>query len=79
MPGFDGTGPSGRGPMTGRGMGYCAIPLGAGNQPESAVAPLLSVASMRPAYRFFFGRGLRLGRGRGRGCRRGHSRGRWRW
>ena len=27
MPGFDGTGPLGLGPMTGRGMGYCAIPL----------------------------------------------------
>ncbi|MBN1923978.1 MAG: DUF5320 domain-containing protein [Nanoarchaeota archaeon] len=23
MPGFDGTGPNGRGPMTGRGMGPC--------------------------------------------------------
>ena len=27
MPGFNGTGPHGKGPMTGRGMGYCAIPL----------------------------------------------------
>ena len=27
MPGFNGTGPSGIGPMTGRGMGYCVIPL----------------------------------------------------
>ena len=27
MPGFDGTGPHGKGPMTGRGMGCCAIPL----------------------------------------------------
>ena len=27
MPGFDGTGPMGTGPMTGRGMGYCAVPL----------------------------------------------------
>jgi len=25
MPGFDGTGPTGLGPMTGRGMGYCAV------------------------------------------------------
>lgn len=25
MPGFDGTGPRGRGPMTGRGMGYCVF------------------------------------------------------
>lgn len=27
MPGYDGTGPRGTGPMTGGGMGYCAIPL----------------------------------------------------
>jgi hypothetical protein len=27
MPGFDGTGPRGLGPMTGRGEGYCAIVL----------------------------------------------------
>jgi hypothetical protein len=27
MPGFDGTGPAGRGPFTGRGEGYCAVPL----------------------------------------------------
>jgi hypothetical protein len=27
MPGFDGTGPLGLGPMTGRGMGYCVMCL----------------------------------------------------
>jgi hypothetical protein len=27
MPGGDGTGPLGRGPMTGRGMGYCVVTL----------------------------------------------------
>ncbi len=32
MPGFDGTGPRGMGPMTGGGRGFCAIPL-AGNWP----------------------------------------------
>lgn len=26
MPGFDGTGPAGMGPMTGWGRGYCAVP-----------------------------------------------------
>jgi len=26
MPGGDGTGPRGMGPMTGRGMGFCAVP-----------------------------------------------------
>ena len=29
MPGFDGTGPRGLGPMTGGGRGFCAIPLAA--------------------------------------------------
>lgn len=28
MPGFDGSGPGGRAPMTGGGRGYCAIPIG---------------------------------------------------
>ena len=27
MPGFDGTGPRGTGSMTGRGRGYCAVPI----------------------------------------------------
>ena len=27
MPGFDGTGPIGMGPMTGRGRGFCVVPL----------------------------------------------------
>ena len=27
MPGFDGTGPRGIGPMTGGGRGFCAVPL----------------------------------------------------
>lgn len=27
MPGFDGTGPRGEGPFTGRGEGYCAVKL----------------------------------------------------
>jgi len=30
MPGFDGTGPMGMGPMTGGGRGFCAIPLSSG-------------------------------------------------
>jgi len=36
MPGFDGTGPGGLGPMTGRGEGYCAIVL---PSPRTAKAP----------------------------------------
>ncbi len=27
MPGFDGTGPAGRGPFTGRGIGFCVVQL----------------------------------------------------
>ncbi|HOO77497.1 MAG TPA: DUF5320 domain-containing protein [bacterium] len=30
MPGFDGTGPTGKGPLTGGGDGYCVLKLGAG-------------------------------------------------
>lgn len=36
MPAFDGTGPRGQGPMTGRGEGYCAIRL---PNPESGRVP----------------------------------------
>lgn len=32
MPGFKGTGPRGTGPMTGRGRGYCIIPLSTQDQ-----------------------------------------------
>ena len=32
MPTFDGTGPNGKGPMTGRGSGYCVIPLSTQDQ-----------------------------------------------
>ena len=28
MPGFDGTGPLGQGPLTGGGRGYCVVPIG---------------------------------------------------
>ena len=47
MPGFDGTGPVGQGPMTGGGRGFCVVP----------------VESMRPRFlgRSFCGR--RMGRG----------------
>ena len=41
MPGFDGTGPRGKGPMTGSGMGYCVIPL---NTPEQELVYLKSQA-----------------------------------
>jgi len=49
MSGFDGTGPMGAGPMTGRGQGQCN-PAGTG---------------YRPAYGRGFGYGMGYGRGRG--------------
>lgn len=55
MPGFDGTGPMGQGPMTGRGMGYCG--------PAQGGTPGRPLGlGMR--------RGFGGGRGRGRGFRR---------
>ena len=35
MPGFDGTGPSDQGPMTGRGQGYCALKVSEENPGEA--------------------------------------------
>ena len=31
MPGFNGTGPMGQGPLTGGGRGYCIVPVGRGS------------------------------------------------
>lgn len=42
MPGFDGTGPRGEGPLTGRGEGYCAVQL-----PDSTVGqPAIGFAGL---------------------------------
>ncbi|MBC8249868.1 MAG: DUF5320 domain-containing protein [Anaerolineales bacterium] len=69
MPAFDGTGPAGMGPMTGRGEGYCAVafpPPGTGRAPYGyaglAGTPVRPVLSLRRRMRFVRGRG----RGRGR-------------
>ncbi|MDD4904032.1 MAG: DUF5320 domain-containing protein [Candidatus Bipolaricaulis sp.] len=61
MPGFDGTGPRGMGPMTGGARGYCVVPGGAapigwGRQVGRAVGAF---------GRGFGGRGLRRGLGFG--------------
>lgn len=53
MPGGDRTGPAGVGPMTGRGMGYCA-----GNPQPDAATPFRGMG---------MGRGMGRGWGRGRG------------
>lgn len=79
MPGFDGTGPLGMGPMTGRGMGYCAVgypsygrvplPYGYAGMRGFPMAYIPN-AVFRPIATFWggfgFGRGFRMGRGRRR-------------
>ena len=65
MPGRDGTGPQGRGPLTGGGRGNCVIPR----------EQLDALEKERPAgvrFRDFLG----FGRGGGRGPRRGRG---WRF
>jgi len=62
MPGFDGKGPSGMGPMTGGGRGYCN-PSQAGYGPAPASGP----GYLGSSYRGDFGRGFGQGRGYGRG------------
>jgi hypothetical protein len=93
MPRFDGTGPMGQGPMTGRGMGYCAVPL---SQPAPAVGinpsaafpyysayggvPSMGLYGLATPFYPRFGRGFRVGFGRGFGRGRGRGRGgRGRW
>jgi hypothetical protein len=89
MPRFDGTGPMGRGAMTGRGMGYCAIqvspPAGAGRvvgaapvsyYPAFAGAPGITPYGFAGPFYPRFGRGFRMGCGRGFGGRGGRRR-RW--
>ena len=52
MPGFDGTGPMGMGPMTGGGRGFCAIPLHAAWQAytgrRGSAIPYYGVPSFAP-------------------------------
>jgi len=81
MPGFDGTGPMGMGPLTGRGMGFCAVPYSGAPYPTTYGYP---AASSYPAYPTTYGYPAMYGRpyffprmGRGRGM--GHGRGRGRW
>jgi hypothetical protein len=78
MPSFDGTGPRGQGPLTGRGGGYCAIPLDRTSRTlygyaglQGCPVPLFRrrwARWVRPFKRIgrAFGRGLGRGRGRGR-------------
>ncbi len=86
MPGYDGTGPSGKGPMTGQGLGYCVLKdsprnngfgirgyAGLAGRPVPAGSPVV-YGYRRP---YFFGRGFparRFGPGIGRGRGRGRGR-----
>lgn len=89
MPAFDGTGPRGLGPMTGRGEGYCAVafpPPGTGRAPYGYAG--LASTPVQPAPGPVGGMGYPTARfapfsaprfGRGLGRRRGRGRGRRRW
>ena len=72
MPGFNGTGPAGMGPMTGRGRGYC-------NPSQTAYGPATEGGPgyFGPSYAQGFGRDQGSGRGRGfsSGFRPGSGRG----
>ena len=87
MPGFDGTGPRGQGPFTGRAMGYCAVPLSriapAGRSSAPLAYPYYPTAAPyvgAPAYGHMrivhpgFWRRPWFGGGRGLGRRRGRRR-----
>ena len=69
MPGFDGTGPMGRGPVTGGGFGYCPPAYSYTGNPS----PVYGYGAYHPYGRHPIGlesmRGWGRGRGR-RGCRR---------
>jgi hypothetical protein len=79
MPRFDGTGPQGRGPMTGKGMGFCVLKeskdkpgqvegfVGIQSTPVSQYGYGPPYTAVRPMQGRGFGRGFGCGRGlRGR-------------
>ncbi|WP_407650104.1 DUF5320 domain-containing protein [Desulfofundulus luciae] len=55
MPGFDGSGPRGAGPMTGRGQGYCIVPLTEGLSQLPAIRRPFKVKGGRGRRKFLFG------------------------
>ena len=66
MPGYDGTGPRGRGPFTGRGMGFCAM-----SEEEYKKSKKLHPKEYPEPYDEY-ARGFGRGWGRGFGLRRRH-------
>ncbi|NLA11746.1 MAG: DUF5320 domain-containing protein [Firmicutes bacterium] len=62
MPGFDGSGPAGGGPLTGWGRGYCAQPLSR----AEGVLPRAGRRRAMPRRGMRLGFGFGMGRGRGR-------------
>ena len=66
MPAFDGTGPRGQGPMSGRGEGYCAIRL---PNPGSGKVPYGYAGRAGVSVRLGLRRGPRLFALRGRSRR----------
>ena len=72
MPRFNGTGPQGQGPMTGRGEGYCALPLPESGQAAYGYAGLQSTSVRESRFarwsRPVMWLGRAFGRGRGRGA-----------
>ncbi|WP_082070474.1 DUF5320 domain-containing protein [Methanoculleus bourgensis] len=64
MPGFDGTGPSGRGPLTGGRRGRCVLPETSAATEEGAAPVLRGVG--RGGIPWGCGRGFRGGRARRR-------------
>lgn len=70
MPAFDGTGPRGQGPLTGRGEGYCAIRL---PNPRSGQVPYGYAGRTGLPVRLGLKQGLSLGRALGRRRRPGRG------
>jgi len=81
MPGFDGTGPRGDGPVTGGGRGYCVRPLADAGQGYSALGPLSRLRNLWTRLGTgvlpIGGPGTGAGRGMGRGMGRGRGRRGW--
>lgn len=78
MPGRDGTGPEGRGSLTGRGMGLCETPTESTQTPArqrrrlpAESRPGLGLGLRRGFCGGFGGNSRRFGRGAGRGAGRG--------